>query len=94
MAKRDLKAGEILDEYGHYMTYGEAVNSSEMRQKRYLPEGLVEGCKLKRDISQDAVVTYDDIDVPEGRLADALRTEQYDRFAPAGPNAHGESQRQ
>jgi predicted homoserine dehydrogenase-like protein len=94
MAKRDLKAGEILDEYGHYMTYGEAVNSSEMRQNRYLPEGLVEGCKLKRDISQDAVVTYDDIDVPEGRLADALRIEQYDRFAPAGPIVHGESQRQ
>ena len=52
-AKRDLKAGEMLDEYGNYMTYGEAVNSSEMREKRYLPEGLVEGCKLKRDIAKD-----------------------------------------
>jgi predicted homoserine dehydrogenase-like protein len=84
MAKRDLKAGESLDEYGNYMTYGEAVNSSEMRQKRYLPEGLVEGCKLKRDISQDGVVTYDDVELPEGRMADALRVEQYERFAPAG----------
>ncbi len=27
VAKRDLKAGEVLDEYGNYMTYGEAVNS-------------------------------------------------------------------
>ena len=24
VAKRDLKAGEVLDEYGMYMTYGEA----------------------------------------------------------------------
>src|SRR6266581_4669028 len=27
VAKRDLKAGEILDDYGMYMTYGEAVNA-------------------------------------------------------------------
>ena len=26
VAKRDLKAGEALDDYGMYMTYGEAVN--------------------------------------------------------------------
>ena len=29
-AKRDLKAGEVLDDYGMYMTYGEAVNADEM----------------------------------------------------------------
>ena len=79
-AKIDLKAGEILDEYGHYMTYGEAVNSSEMRRERYLPEGLVEGCKLKRDIAKDAVITYDDVELPPDRLADTLRAEQYAHF--------------
>jgi predicted homoserine dehydrogenase-like protein len=79
-AKKDLKAGEVLDEYGHYMTYGEAVNSPEMREKRYLPEGLVEGCKLKRDIAKDEVIGYDDVELPPGRLADALRIEQYEHF--------------
>ena len=79
-AKIDLKAGEVLDEYGHYMTYGEAVNSSEMRREGYLPEGLVEGCKLKRDIAKDAVITYDDVELPPDRLADALRAEQYAHF--------------
>ena len=44
VAKRDLRAGEILDDYGMYMTYGEAVNVDEMSRGRYLPEGLVEGC--------------------------------------------------
>ena len=70
MAKCDIKSGEVLDDYGMYMTYGEAVNADEMSEKRYLPEGLVEGCKLKRDIKKDEVITYDDVDLAPSRLAD------------------------
>ena len=55
VAKRDLKAGETLDDYGMFMTYGEAANAEEMCERRYLPEGLVEGCKLLRDVAQDEV---------------------------------------
>jgi predicted homoserine dehydrogenase-like protein len=80
VAKRDLRAGEILDDYGMYMTYGEAVNADEMSKCQYLPEGLVEGCKLKRDIRKDAVLTYSDVELPTGRLADRLRAEQYKHF--------------
>jgi len=80
VAKRDLKAGEVLDDYGMYMTYGEAVNADEMSHSRYLPEGLVEGCKLKRDIIKDAVLTYADVELPQGRLADQLRAQQYRHF--------------
>jgi predicted homoserine dehydrogenase-like protein len=47
---------------------------------KYLPEGLVEGCVLKRDIPKDAVITYDDVSLPAGRLADQLRAEQYRVF--------------
>jgi predicted homoserine dehydrogenase-like protein len=80
VAKRDLSAGEVLDEYGNYMTYGEACNVEEMSSGRYLPEGLVEFCRLKRDIPQDQVITYDDVELPAGRLADTLRAEQYKHF--------------
>jgi predicted homoserine dehydrogenase-like protein len=80
VAKRDLAAGEILDEYGMYMTYGEAVNTAEMSVGRYLPEGLVEGCKLKHPIAKDHVLTYNDVILPPGRLADRLRAEQYVKF--------------
>jgi len=80
VAKRGLKAGETLDDYGMYMTYGEAVNAAEMSRERCLPEGLVEGCRLKRDIAKDAVLTYDDVILPPDRLADRLRAEQYARF--------------
>jgi predicted homoserine dehydrogenase-like protein len=80
VAKRDLKAGETLDDYGMYMTYGEAVNADEMCNRRYLPEGLVEGCKLKIDVKKDTVITYDDVELPAGRVADRLRAEQYRQF--------------
>jgi len=80
VAKRALKSGETLDDYGNFMTYGEAVNADEMRAGRYLPEGLVEGCRLIRDVAKDRVVTYDDVELPAGRLADKLREEQNERF--------------
>ena len=80
VAKRDLKPGEVLDDYGMYMTYGEAVNAAEMSQMRYLPEGLVEGCVVKRPIPKDQVITYRDVELPLGRIADQLRAEQYRHF--------------
>ena len=80
VAKRDLKSGETLDDYGMYMTYGEAVNVEEMSGQRFLPEGLVQGCVLKRNIATDAVITYADVQLPPGRLADRLRAEQYRHF--------------
>ena len=79
-AKRDLKAGETLDDYGMYMTYGEAVNADEMCSRRYLPEGLVEGCLLKKDVAKDSVITYNDVTLPANLLADQLRAEQYRVF--------------
>ncbi len=80
VAKRELKADEVLDDYGMFMTYGEAVNVDEMSAQRYLPEGLVMGCRLRRDVAQDEVITYDHVELPPGRLADKLRAEQYRHF--------------
>jgi predicted homoserine dehydrogenase-like protein len=80
VAKKDLQCGEILDDYGMYMTYGEAVNAPEMCDRHYLPEGLVEGCKLKRNIKKDQVLTYNDVELPPNRLGDRLRAEQYKHF--------------
>jgi len=85
VAKRDLARGETLDDYGNYMTYGEAANTEEMLQERYLPEGLVEGCRLRRDIRRDEVIRLDDVDLPPGRLADELRAEQYSCFFGSRP---------
>jgi predicted homoserine dehydrogenase-like protein len=80
LAKRDLKAGETLDGYGEYMTYGQSENVETVQAQRLLPEGLAEGCVLKRDIPKDQVLTYDDVEVPRGRLADQLYAEQIEHF--------------
>jgi predicted homoserine dehydrogenase-like protein len=42
--------------------------------------GLAEGCRLRRDIARDQVISYQDVDVPQGRLCDRLRAEQDARF--------------
>ena len=75
-AKIDLQEGQVLDGIGYYMTYGQAENSDIVKNERLLPMGLAEGCKLKVDIAKDQVLTYDDVEIPDGRLCDKLRTEQ------------------
>jgi predicted homoserine dehydrogenase-like protein len=80
-AKINLKAGEILDGIGYYMSYGQCENSSIVQEQNLLPIGLAEGCRLKRDIPQDQVLTYDDVELPPGRLCDQLRAEQNAYFA-------------
>lgn len=45
-----------------------------------LPMGLAEGCRLKRDISKDQVLTYEDVELPHDRLCDKLRKEQDNYF--------------
>lgn len=80
-AKIDLKAGETLDGIGYYMTYGQCENSPIVQEQNLLPIGLAEGCRLKRDIAKDQVLTYDDVELPSGRLADKLRAEQNAYFA-------------
>jgi predicted homoserine dehydrogenase-like protein len=82
-AKIDLKAGQVLDGLGWYMTYGQCENASTARAESQLPMGLAEGCRLKRDIPKDQVLTYGDVEIPEGRLCDKLRAEQ-DKFFSRG----------
>lgn len=75
-AKINLKAGDVLDGIGYYMTYGQCEKADIVQEQNLLPMGLAEGCRLKRDISRDQVLTYDDVELPQGRLCDRLRTEQ------------------
>jgi predicted homoserine dehydrogenase-like protein len=86
-AKIDLKAGQILDGMGYYMTYGQCENADVTSAENLLPMGLAEGCKLKRDVPRDQVLTYKDVEVPEGRLCDRLRAEQRCYFNSNGAGA-------
>jgi len=76
VAKRDLKAGERLDGIGGFCSYGLIDNTSTARAMAALPIGLSEGSLLRRDVSKDAVISFDDVEQPTGRLAEALWREQ------------------
>jgi len=75
-AKRDLKAGEVLDGIGGFTCYGMVENIDVSLAEDLLPMGLSEGCHLKRDIPKDYAITYLDVELPEDRLSDRLRAEQ------------------
>jgi predicted homoserine dehydrogenase-like protein len=75
-AKRDLRAGEVLDALGGYHYYGEAEKASTAMDEQLLPVGLAEGCTLLRDIAKDSTLTYSDVSLPAGRLVDQLREAQ------------------
>jgi predicted homoserine dehydrogenase-like protein len=80
VAKRDLEAGEKLDGIGGFTCYGVLDNYDVSRKGNLLPMGLSEGCKLQTNISIDQAITYDDVELPAGRLCDKLRAEQDLRF--------------
>lgn len=75
-AKTDLKAGQTLDGLGGYHTYGQAERADITAREKLLPMGIAMGCILRHDITKDQVLTYDDVELPPGRLIDQLRSEQ------------------
>jgi predicted homoserine dehydrogenase-like protein len=80
VAKRNLKAGERLDGIGGFCAYGLIDNAAEARAMAALPIGLAEGCVLRRDISKDDVLSFDDVDAPHRGLVDTLWREQNARW--------------
>ena len=80
--KTALAAGTVLDALGGYHTYGQCETYDASRAEDLLPIGLAEGCRLKRDVPKDAVLTYADVEIPSGRLIDRLRAEQDAAFPP------------
>ncbi|NBC85281.1 MAG: Gfo/Idh/MocA family oxidoreductase [Bacteroidetes bacterium] len=84
VAKKDLSAGDTLDGIGGYTSYGVIDNIEPARSENLLPMGLSGDCKLKRDVRKDEAISYDDVEVPAGRLCDRLREEQNTTFAPVG----------
>lgn len=88
-AKCDLAAGTVLDGIGHYMTYGLAENAKTTISEGLLPMGIAEGCRLRKDLPKDTVLTYQDVELPPDRLCDRLRAEQTRMFFPEHLNIAG-----
>lgn len=80
VAKRDLKAGELLDGIGGFCAYGLIDNADAARAETALPIGLSERCVLRRDVLKDDVISIADVDLPQGGKAHALWQEQNARW--------------
>jgi predicted homoserine dehydrogenase-like protein len=89
VAKRDLRAGEQLDGIGGFCVYGLIDNVAAVRAMAALPIGLSEGCILRRDISKDDVLSFNDVDAHLDREVETLWREQNARwpFPTRGPRA-------
>jgi predicted homoserine dehydrogenase-like protein len=81
IAKRNLQIGGVLDGVGGFTTYGLIENAPISAKQNLLPMGVSEGCRLLRNIPKDQPITYADIELPQGRLCDRLRAQQYRHFA-------------
>jgi predicted homoserine dehydrogenase-like protein len=75
-AKTDLVAGSSLDGLGGFMTYGVCERYDLVRRDGLLPMGLADGCKLRRNVSKDQVLTWSDVIPPASGIAHELRRAQ------------------
>lgn len=75
VAKRDLRAGEVLDGEGGYTVYGKALPAARSRMLDALPIGLAHRVVLRNDIAKGAIVTAQDVHLQEDSLLLRLRRE-------------------
>ncbi|MEL7463216.1 MAG: Gfo/Idh/MocA family oxidoreductase [Pseudomonadota bacterium] len=64
-AKRDLKAGEVLDGEGGYCVWGKLIPAGASVARGALPIGLAQDVVLTRDVGAGEVVGYADVAISE-----------------------------
>ena len=73
VAKRDLRAGEVLDGEGGWTVWGKAVPAAQSRAGALLPIGLAHGVPVGRDVAAGEVLCMADVTLDEGAEAVRLR---------------------
>src|ERR1700761_4749650 len=72
VAKRDLRAGEMLDGEGGYTVWGKLRPAAASLAVGALPIGLAHHLKLKNDVPHGAVVRWNDVEFDAGN--DTIKT--------------------
>jgi len=75
VAKRDLKAGEVLDGEGGYTVWGRACPAATSARRGLLPIGLAHRVRLRRDVARGENLGMADVDLDESQTAVRLRRE-------------------
>lgn len=83
VAKRDLKAGELLDGEGGYTVSGTLMPAARSLAEGALPMGLTHGVRLVSPVSKGQVVRWSDVAADGAHPAVRLRREMEDLNRPA-----------
>jgi len=76
VAKRDLKPGERLDDFGGYTFHGAMDRAEVARELNALPVGLAPGAVVVQPVPAGEILTWDDVRLNEDNLAVKLRHQQ------------------
>lgn len=76
VAKRDLKAGEVIDGSGGYLVNGLCEKAVVAREENLPPLGMCDSAILKVDVPQGAAIAYDMVDVKTDTFVYTLRNLQ------------------
>jgi predicted homoserine dehydrogenase-like protein len=82
-AKRNLRAGEMLDGEGGYTVWGKLMSARDSAARKALPIGLAHKLKLRRDLAEGATVSWDDVEYDAASQAVSIRREMEKDFASA-----------
>jgi predicted homoserine dehydrogenase-like protein len=76
VAKKDLRPGDVLDEFGGYTFHGSMDRAEEAKILDALPVGLAPGAKVAAPVKKGAVVRWADVKLDESSTVVKLRREQ------------------
>jgi predicted homoserine dehydrogenase-like protein len=79
-AKRDLKAGEMLDGEGGFCVWGRQTPADTSLERELLPLGLAHNVKLKRDIAEGQPLRWSDVAYDPNDSAVKVRREMEATF--------------
>ena len=80
MAKKDLEAGEVIDEIGGFCVTGRIECASVARREKLLPFALAEGARLKKAVPKEGFLTYDDVELKDPQATIVHLRQMQDRL--------------
>jgi len=81
-AKKDLKAGAIIDGGGGFTVYAQNDLAYVTRKESCVPFGLLDNAKLIKDVKKDQVITYDMVELKKDTTLYMLRKLQNELILP------------
>jgi predicted homoserine dehydrogenase-like protein len=76
VAKRDLKRGDRLDDFGGYTFHGVIDRAEVARGLNALPTGLAPGAEIVRPVAAGEILTWNDVRLDENSTVVRLRRQQ------------------